>query len=319
MRYQPQLDGLRALAVCGVLYTHFVAPDTWAGHFGVRLFFVISGFLITSILLRDGLTLSFYIRRAARLLPILYVSFLFGLILDFHGIRSSWKWHFAQLSNILYFRSASWDPSWVASHLWTLNVEEQFYIVWPLVIHFTPRRCLQSFLAVIASVGPLYRYVTGFDEFWSLLPFAQFDALAMGGLLALAPSTRVYLAGLVAVPTVAAGLALGANQFVEFLSVVPFCALVLAGSRGDLKLLQWSWLVGLGKISYGVYVLHIFVWAAMMKFGWPYGRGVATLLAGSALTIVLAAASYKLFERPIRDYAARRFRRAKQASLATPG
>jgi peptidoglycan/LPS O-acetylase OafA/YrhL len=317
MEYKPQLDALRAIAVSGVLYTHFVDGYSWWGSLGVRLFFVLSGFLITSILLKDGLTFSFYARRAARLWPILYLTLAAGLVLDLPGLRATWAWHAAQLSNLFFFLEHSFSSVRVAAHLWTLNVEEQFYLVWPLIIGLTPRRALVPLLVVVAAIGPAYRFAVH-DEFANLLPAASLDALAAGALLALVPSRHVYLLGLAAAPLVVLAFYTGAMWLVLLASVPPFCALVLAGARGHLRLIEQSWLIWLGKISYGIYLLHLFVLETMIKFGWDGGYGRKTLIVGSALTIALAAASYTWFERPFRERVARRFKPVQRLPATTP-
>src|ERR1700730_7417958 len=120
--YRPQLDALRTFAVFGVLGSHYWLKESLLGHFGVRLFFVLSGFLITSILLQRGSTLAFYARRAARLWPAFYLCLAFALLLDLDGYRTSWKWHAAQLTNIFLSRHGTWDLAWPAAALWSLNV-----------------------------------------------------------------------------------------------------------------------------------------------------------------------------------------------------
>ncbi len=146
--YRPQLDSLRAFAVLAVLFTHFWRYDSELGELGVRLFFVLSGFLLTSILLRERdrsrelaisrprLLRDFYARRILRIWPIYYAALFASVLLGAQGIARTFAWHALFASNILFFLEQSWTPPEVA-HLWTLAVEEQFYLV-------LPRRC--SFL-----------------------------------------------------------------------------------------------------------------------------------------------------------------------------
>ena len=88
----------------------------------------------------------------------------------------------------------------------------------------------------------------------------------------------------------------------EIASVGVFCGLVLAGSRGDLKVLEQRWLAGLGKISYGVYLLHPFVWALGGELGGPDAQGWKAFVVMSSVTIALAYVSFRWFERPVRVY-----------------
>lgn len=302
--YKPQLDSLRAFAVTAVLSSHFLGLDLPFGHLGVRLFFVLSGFLITGILLREGVTVSFFVRRAARLWPLLYLILAISLAGNLDGIRETAWWRLTQATNLLLFHRHSWDGAWSSAHLWTLNVEEQFYLVWPFVIGLTPRKWLPVVLSLIAATGPAYRYFVGYDEFAALLPPASLDALAAGGLLALAPSRAVYGLAAVAFPVCVLSLVAGEMELLEIASVAVFCGLILAGSRGELKLIEHRWLIGLGKISYGVYLLHPYVWSVVGKLGGPKEAGWPALLVMSSLTIPAAVISFRWFEQPLRDRSA---------------
>lgn len=302
--YKPQLDSLRAVAVAAVLSSHFLGLDLPLGHLGVRLFFVLSGFLITGILLREGVTVSFFVRRAARLWPLLYLTLAISLAVNLDGIRETAWWHLTQTTNLLLFHRHSWDGAWSSTHLWTLNVEEQFYLVWPFVIGLTPRKWLPVVLGLIAAVGPAYRYFVGYDEFAALLPPASLDALAAGGLMAVAPSRAVYGLAAVAFPVCVLSLVVGEMELLEIAAVAVFCGLVLAGSRGELKLIERRWLIGFGKISYGVYLLHPYVWSVVGKLGGPRESGWPALLVMSSLTVAAAFISFRWFEQPLRAYCA---------------
>jgi peptidoglycan/LPS O-acetylase OafA/YrhL len=122
--YRPQLDALRTFAVFSVLISHYWLKESLLGHFGVRLFFVLSGFLITSILLQRGSTWTFYVRRVSRLWPAFYLCLALALLFDMPGYRQSWKWHAAQLTNVYVSLHGTWESAWPAAPLWSLNVEE---------------------------------------------------------------------------------------------------------------------------------------------------------------------------------------------------
>jgi peptidoglycan/LPS O-acetylase OafA/YrhL len=200
----PQLDGLRAFAVGVVLVEHYI-PDGDAvgsalpwGAFGVRLFFVLSGFLITGILYRCRLQLearelslravlrSFFARRFIRLMPVYYV-YLFACVWMLPFGRP-YLWAFAlYLQNFLFALHPDVFAKLLA-HFWSLAVEEQFYLTWPLVILLVPTRRLIAVLCAFIAVGPLFRVaglVAGFLplQIDMMMP-AHFDTLGVGGLFA---------------------------------------------------------------------------------------------------------------------------------------
>src|SRR4051794_35296056 len=125
------------------------------GHLGVFLFFVISGYLITGILLRgrqrivagDGsrgqLLRSFYIRRTLRIWPAFYAVLAIAWLCDLTGLRDTIWWHATFTSNILFYIKNEWLP-WPTAHLWSLSVEEQFYLLWPLLILSVPERAQRA-------------------------------------------------------------------------------------------------------------------------------------------------------------------------------
>ena len=174
-RYQPQFDGLRALAVLTVMVDHFSAdvpnfplPD-WIhlGATGVRLFLVLSGYFITASLRRardrmDGGELSagktigaFYWRRLLRIGPAYFVFAAIALLLNLGAIRHNWPWVFTGTVNWLI----AWKDQWplAISHLWSICVQEQFYLLWPLLILLLPRRWMLSAIIAVAFAGIAFR------------------------------------------------------------------------------------------------------------------------------------------------------------------
>ena len=193
--YRPQLDTLRAIAVTSVLVTHLLLSFGPAHH-GVRLFFVISGFLITTILLKQrddpaqplGNKLrTFCIPWLIRIWPIYYATLLAAALVNLDGIDASLPWHLLYLSNFYYMKLGSWDP-WITGHLWSLSVEEQFYLIWPPIVLLVPRRALVWVLGAGAATAVAYRWGMTYAEvaFPDIGTPAAFDALCMGGALALA-------------------------------------------------------------------------------------------------------------------------------------
>lgn len=209
--HMPQLDGVRAFAVLAVLVSHFgLGPRLkWLtdafdwGHLGVRLFFVLSGFLITRLLLERrraidahaqtaGSALSrFYARRFLRIFPIFYLTLVVASVANIGNIRNVLPRHLLYLSNLdstLYAAVADVrhlrDPA--SAHFWSLAVEEQFYLIWPALILFMPQRRIVSAVFGMITLGVIWRagwFALGFRSPSAHLP-ACFDTLAMGALLA---------------------------------------------------------------------------------------------------------------------------------------
>src|SRR5881397_1793031 len=173
--YQPQFDGLRAQAVLTVMIDHFSdgvpnfpLPD-WIhlGATGVRLFLVLSGYFITASLRRarglmesDGLSAgkvmrAFYWRRFLRISPAYGVYVVIALILGLGTIRQNWAWVFTGTVNWLIALKNEWPLA--SSHLWSICVQEQFYLLWPLFILLLPRRWVLSAIIAVAFAGIAFR------------------------------------------------------------------------------------------------------------------------------------------------------------------
>src|ERR1041385_4159129 len=176
LKYMPQLDALRALAVLAVMVHHFLPVDRYIptdyitlGFLAVRLFFVLSGFLITGILLnyrrleRCTALRRFYLRRVLRIFPIYYLTLFIALALQVRSIQQGAFWHLTYLSNYI----AGFHPEWMgpASHFWTLAVEEQFYFVWPFIMLFTPRQHLAKVIIGTIALAVIFRAVV----LWTLV------------------------------------------------------------------------------------------------------------------------------------------------------
>src|SRR3954469_10122126 len=203
--YQPQFDGLRALAVLTVMVDHFSAdvpnfplPD-WIhlGATGVRLFLVLSGYFITASLRRArdhtdagrlaaGKTiLSFYWRRLLRIGPAYLVFVTIALLLGLGQVRQSWPWIFTGTVNWMI----AWTNQWplAISHFWSICVQEQFYLLWPLLILLLPRRWVFSAIITVAVAGIAFRvgcvvFSVPVISRW-VLPFGSLDSLAAGAAL----------------------------------------------------------------------------------------------------------------------------------------
>lgn len=329
----PALDGLRAVAVLMVVLYH-VAPDMVpAGLVGVDVFFVLSGYLITTGLLREWDSGSihfgrFWLRRARRLLPallglvLIVGSALFVIGGDagvgfgdqvLAGFLFVENWHLVSVGND-YFALNS--PA-VLQHLWSLAVEEQFYLVWPLALFLllrldSPRRAL--WILVLAGTSLLWGWVA-IDVF--SLPRAYygtdthlFGLLAGAGLAAARPRTRAWLGRQPAVTFVAVigillmGILVPADAAFRIASPVSVALTCLAitglGRRGLATwILQVAPLEAIGRRSYGIYLWH---WPALvivqqvMPHDMP--RWTVPSLA-LLLTVIASWTSYRFLELPV--------------------
>jgi peptidoglycan/LPS O-acetylase OafA/YrhL len=343
--YMVQLDGLRALAIGSVMLFHYTAGDAqnasgtrraldegwtiFAG-MGVTLFFVLSGFLITGILLKCreealsarssvGWSLrQFYIRRFLRIFPAFYLVILIAFVFAQQN-RASLGWHAAYLSNVYFARQgAMLGP---LAPFWSLAVEEQFYLVWPLVVLLTPPRRLRLTIVCIIIGSVLYRLIAvicGLNEIAvAALPMGCLDALGIGALLAVAGPGSATLEKL--------GLRLGSILWLMLVAAhlfVPMPRIELVYSRTVVALFSlglvagaargfggpFGWLlqarpiVYLGTISYGLYLYHNLTPRLLSRFlpslGLAeHGPGHIVLLIAS--TVLIATVSWFFYEYPM--------------------
>ncbi len=447
MQHMPQLDGVRAIAVLMVIWWHFM-PSTakegsvapW-GAIGVGLFFTLSGFLITRILLNCKLKIEsqqatvgkmmkqFYVRRFLRIFPLYYGVLLVLFIINplnydanslptanqrvmvtnadgtqkLGAVQSSQSipitvirngiqknttteqyqirldegasvtaetkdvaveynfrdrvwWHVAYLSNVRfsYWRKAGE----IERHLWSLSVEEQFYLIWPILIFLAPRKILGPLILATIVAAPLWRVLTylpgQLGHEW-MMP-GCLDLLGMGAFLAYLSlpqfgwsrfwNNLVELAGLIGIPLFLIFVSaksfgvLGARGELETISWFGFQHTASTGKTGWLSLgFDWPevggltypivalfsfWLIAMasrgfrgpigfvlsstplvyvGRISYGLYVLHMFVPHLVDYFfpswGWGETRGWTQFFGFTVISIALASLSWYLFEAPL--------------------
>jgi len=338
----PQLDGLRAFAVAGVLVAHFSLwgdLGLWA-YLGVKLFFVLSGFLITGILLcsRDnaaargigwGTTVGrFYARRVLRIFPLYYFVIAVAFAVNLEPTREILVWLLTYTIN-LYMANQGWYVENFA-HFWTLAVEEQFYLVWPWFVLLAPRKWLMPLTLLFIAIGPAYRYYGMVHELGGVKTYiftlACVDSLGMGALLAqfsnssYAQETVVRTLNWIVLP-VGALLAVLLSGLIDFpyrgdlefmfsdLALV-FCWLISAAARGFRGPVGWVLssmpMTYIGKISYGIYVYHEFAplvcrWLAG-RLGLSYSDGTWTQFAVSVFaTLVIASLSWYLLEKPLNN------------------
>jgi peptidoglycan/LPS O-acetylase OafA/YrhL len=366
--YRPHIDGLRGISVLAVILYHAKFPGVTGGFVGVDVFFVISGFLIASIILRDlragsFLLARFWERRIRRIIPPLAIVMAFVLLVGYFAIRFPQDAHhlgnavIAQsifASNVLftltdnYFDETSHNSALL--HTWTLSVEEQFYLGFPLLV---------LLLMVVWPRRPKYMLPRLSSEhmlFGTVLVLALMSFLLSVWFVNVSPSSGVQIpyvsqivfwltsfatAGFYMLPTRAWELALGVllafsaykvrqKMFAEILTVLglaligaaiflytehtPFPGLaaliptfgalfVIAGNEQHTtyagRLLSWKTLVGVGLISYSLYLWHwpLFVFLHVLTL---YAPTPLHLLGAVGLSVALAALTYRFIEVPVR-------------------
>lgn len=304
--YYPALDGLRGLAILLVVFYHNFGFINYSffGWLGVDLFFVLSGYLITDILLRvldkkEGLS-NFYIRRILRIFPLYYLSLiLFLLILPRFGSfeapfqyyvdNQAWLWTFLQ--NWLYIFKPS-GQTHTLHHFWSLAVEEQFYILWPLAIYAIrkPKYLLAFILFVLVAVLVI-RCVIWLRQYenlayFNVYTFSRIDGICVGCMVALMQkiNARFLTTHLSILVLSFAGLNFlfyFINRYYQF--TFPYLALigyttfamlfgllVYEAVKAENKLINtvfnWRLLKFFGKVSYAFYIFH---WPIYILFNKP--------------------------------------------------
>ena len=349
IRYEPCIDGWRAAAAVMVLVAHFFPlrepPNTWMqmGGVGVTVFFIISGYLITQILfqakeqvadgrLSKGAALKrFYIRRVLRIAPVYYASILAMCLIGSKPMRDYVWWHLTYMTNFGHVFCGIDFRNMV--HFWTLAVEEQFYLVWPLVILSLARK----------RVGPAIRWLfassaalcviggaCGLSSYGMImsLPIGG-PSLALGYGAALAYGRYYEGSGCPRLARFSLGLGLPffalsqvvwwwhggqpAINFPEYRLLYPWSVTLFFGwlfvrslNQGSMlnRFLSHPVLRYFGRISYGVYVYHMlldgYYYSIWARLGFsPSLSPVAEGFLKSATSILIAAGSWHFFEKPI--------------------
>ncbi len=298
---------------------HFETPwletvRNW-GWIGVDLFFVISGYLITSILLatreRPHYYRNFYARRGLRIWPLYYLLIFFVFALsphlgawarqDFDPQVHRWPYYLFYVQNLVLPHLGSF----ALVITWSLCVEEQFYMLWPLVV----RRCSSGtltilVLAVLAFGTPFRMYLhhahSSFGFFFTL---TRLDPIAMGALIALRPKWLKY--GWLATPWAVWQLRYGNFEWIYLALALSFGGLVTYAVTHGSAFLRWSPLRFIGKVSYGLYIFHPIVfsifWGTPLYWAaahWPHTH-LIRMVGQVLLPIPFAALSWYAFEQPI--------------------
>jgi len=331
-----QLDALRAFAITIVLIHHYRDTRFFLSGFGATLFFVLSGFFATKSLLKlksgiiTGRTQTmpalkvFYFKRWMRLWPLYYLLLALTLFLNVENARSTFLWNAAFLSNFNVLISGNWSGRF--SPLWALSVLEQFYLVWPAFIFACPKKFLLPLILAVVAVAPLYRfgcYLTHAPPiYWCVMPFASFDQLGCGALLALCVENAVSKS----TATVILGIA--GKFFVPLFCLLllckylnvdpPFCAIYI----GTVASISFLWLTGkaangiagpvghlmynpflchLGMLSYSIFLLHDFTELMVPKtwFFRPILESNYKAIILMPLTVLVAHFAWRFIEAPI--------------------
>ena len=348
MKYIKELDSLRAIAVILVIIEHWIPGDKLInilpnGQIGVDIFFVLSGFLISKILFENKIAIesgvvsktnvlkNFYIRRTLRIFPIYYLLIFTLYIFSENtgtNITSSFPYFFTYTSNFYFFQIKEWDAA--LSHLWSLAVEEQFYLIWPWIILLVKKKYLVNVILSFILIGVSSQIFLYNIEMNRILTITCFDAFGMGALLAwLITYSDENL-----------------NRFFNYLSII---SLAVIGYLFLFRIFNWNYLpvrtivaiftlfaityilinqnkknylfyfilnnnilIFLGKISYGLYLYHNIVPSILnsrivnkyfnpllpdllFKENW----GLLYLFENIILLLILAWASFRFIEKPI--------------------
>ena len=331
MRRVAELDAVRGIAAIAIMVNHLPFSGRLAhmGAYGVDLFFVLSGYLITTIILGNagsrGFLAAFYARRSLRIWPIYYLAMLAVIAVN-PVFRppfrlDGWPYYAAYLQGIQGYGTGP-TPSFTPlfDHTWTLALEEQYYLIWPALILIFGRRSV-GLLAVALTVVPAIARGVGYGD---RLLIGRCDGFALGGLLAVILvdvdrarlRTSRYVGGFVAVIAAAVVVWAGSGRIripgvdpaavagsIRLLAVSAcffgFVGILIfgAGSR-PLAILRDPTLCYLGRISYGIYLYHYpiyWVFDATTDIGsTPWG-----IAAKFAMSLGVAALSWRFIERPI--------------------
>jgi peptidoglycan/LPS O-acetylase OafA/YrhL len=332
--YYTNLDFLRAIAVLMTVFAHYSPVEIPYLWYGVSIFFSISGFLITEILLKkkegefDVLEIlkNFYIRRSLRLFPLYYsFIFLFWALLHFanlHLWQDRFNYYFLFYAPNFLIAKISLGGAMGFAHLWSLGVEEQFYLLWPVILLLVPRKGILLTTLFFISVGIYFstaRFNTSMDM--HLMPFSHFHTLCGGALIAVLKvyynSMFLFIAQIRYKLLIIAFISLLYFLFFTDLTKISlsfFQAITLAFFTSVLVLYHlfpfyikftqnrfFSFLLYIGKISYGLYLIHMpipyFIRAISTKILPNYHlHEYLVILISLIFSFIAASISHKYFE-----------------------
>ena len=316
------LDGIRAFAVALVLISHFYAGSSQIrslhlGHWGVMIFFVLSGFLVSRILIGNqkgfaGAAIkNFFARRALRIFPLYYLAiFVFSQIGV--GFGPEFIYHITYTTNFHIINNSGF----LAPHFWSLSVEEQFYLLLPFVLLFTPPKSYSKTILVAFSLGVCFRTYYHIEHLgtYDRLLWSNLDALGLGIMLALFEKQHLRQSPFIALAITPILLSLIVHSTFLLvhnliLTLTVLAILLLSKKQESLivTVLEFKPIKYLGTISYGIYVWHFLFWQNKTLFLpltetlvqlhpiMAFGHGDAIVI--GAITVLVSVVSYELFER----------------------
>jgi len=305
LQYLPQLDSLRALAIFLILFTHFFSVNEahllasspllgailvklyYFGLTGVTLFFILSGYLISKILIHSKSSTnyfsSFFMRRTLRIFPLFYLVLFFSFFIypQFFSvpeeaskvIQEQWRlW--THLSNAQFIEPIGWDVDSYLNfgHFWTLNVEEHFYLIWPFLVYFIPTNKLGFYMSTILFLSIASWLLSHYISFFTWTTLTYSSSLSLGGLIAyyeyrdnnkliqyakwIQKYMYFYLLILFIAIFIPRNLGFFREISVYISTLILFSALLVTTLQNKIPLLNSKILIFIGKISYGIYVYH---------------------------------------------------------------
>lgn len=339
-KYRPDIDGLRAVAILAVVCFHIFPSNMPGGFIGVDIFFVISGYLISTIIFssleRERFSLvEFYVRRIRRIFPALIIVLVSCLIFgwyilfadEFRQLGKHTVAGAAFIQNLILWRESGYFDSSAESkpllHLWSLAIEEQFYIFWPLLLAYVWKKNW-SFLKITASIAAvsfavsIYMITTGYSAAAFYHPYSRFWELMAGGILAYAVLHRPDLLekhkevqSVTGFALVVSGLMLvnRNSDFPGWWALLPVAGAFLIISAGanswlNARLLGNPVMVWLGLISYPLYLWH---WPVLVYLKIAFVEiSDSARIAAVAASLLLATLTYHFVEKPVRYRMAQR-------------
>jgi len=332
------IDGLRAIAVLFTVIQHYIISyyfrsESILGSLGVSIFFVISGFLITSILLKQKQEnvsnkekfIKFYTRRSLRIFPIYYLTISICILSGLYWFRNiNPFWYYGYAINIFI---AIQNNGWIgyAGHLWSLAVEEQFYLVWPMIILLCNYRYIKNIIFIFIFIGFLLPFIQPMTHLEGIslyvLPFVHLVALGIGALLAychdrntkLLQSINLHLFSvymfLISVfifvcltfyinkinSTINALLPL----FVDLCIIAVIHEMWAGRVTCFVKIMEFYPIRIIGKASYGIYLFHPLVPELFVGSSFsPVTISYVNILIYIVTTLIIATISWKVIEKP---------------------
>lgn len=335
MKHIPALDGIRGIAILLVMLFHLHLPGLSLGWAGVPLFFVLSGFLITQILLDEksnslyDYLRSFYIKRTLRIFPLFYAYLLINFLLLLATGKSTdgLGWYALYLQNyhigIALDNKDAYIPG-VVGHTWSLAVEEQFYLIWPFLVYFLNRRTLAWVCVILIIAAPITRLVilqNGHTYLANVTLPSCMDMMAYGALLALVRSSEVgskiaysmFFLGSTLVtyaiidigteafwtPETWANSAFYLYTALSFAFGIVIWTAAVKPNTYIVRALTIKPLLFTGKISYGLYIWHLVIFIVIekiaQKFHFPASQ-ITIPVVSMLLSYLVSIVSFNFFE-----------------------